>query len=756
MGSTDSAGNTRNGGPACGLVSSLFPSSCRGRAEAFARRLHRRLTSLDGEHENRDNVDISKPDETSWLNSPNIRIGTSCSTNSSDNKSHVLNHQPRHSPESDLFLELDREFEENGISSPAEEATASELAHLHVNSQNLKIKHQDASNCSTGGPRSSVINLDFGSDRLYSSPITGNTPESDESELYFDPVSSDGEKQKDIFFDPVTSSESEGVSTLSNGSDPKMMKLLLRKLDMTKNEKSTKNHDDTSESSYSLQNDEFEIPSLQVNISGSADDSYSIGRSSLDTTSHESLWSTFDDSTLSECSVRIDLFNGTQMRVPKSHSDSELPDQGRKLVIDEENEELARRIEPDKENEYLGVDCVDFANSTMEEAEMTKHPLKEDLKTHFEKGINQFIEVKERNDEHSKLDSKESSDTETDQSTYSSTISTSGKLTLECGSGSRINAVPETTKKEVKLMINEESILINKEYDNTTDCHQRLEVTPELELQDENCRKAAAEAYPGEEEEELESQRPHRVRRCSSLKTGKTPPGTPGRKKIVRFADVLGLDLADVRTFLDEIPKVPNSAYSDLIYDDLVFHKDPSPINCGVQSWSARYLDNNRKTSTLKKPDKVLVPLFQQPGGLPNFLDFVRDRRVCLENALVCDLVNLCITGTVRVLNVDFHKSVHLRYTLNSWKSYSDLQATYVPNSCDGFSDKFSFVLYCHTLRFGQRLEFAVRFQAKGTQYWDNNLGVNYCFQCLPATPEVGYIPITSPDPVQDWSPMFY
>lgn len=334
-----------------------------------------------------------------------------------------------------------------------------------------------------------------------------------------------------------------------------------------------------------------------------------------------------------------------------------------------------------------------------------------------------------------------------------------GNLTLEYASGSRINAFPETTKNEVKLLISEESILINKEDDNTTDCLQRLDVTPELKLQDENCLEAleaSAEEYPGEEEEELESQRPHRVRRCSSLKTGKTPPGTPGRKKIVRFADVLGLDLADVRTFLDEIPKVPNSAYSDLIYDDLVFHKDPSPINCGIQSWSARYLDNNRTNSTLQKPDRVLIPLFQQPGGLPNFLDFVRDRRVCLENALVCDLVNLCIKGTVRVLNVDFHKSVHLRYTLNSWKSYSDLQATYVPNSCDGFSDKFSFVLYCHTLRFGQRLEFAVRFQAKGTQYWDNNLGVNYCFQCLPATPEVGYIPITSPDPAHDWSPMFY
>lgn len=92
------------------------------------------------------------------------------------------------------------------------------------------------------------------------------------------------------------------------------------------------------------------------------------------------------------------------------------------------------------------------------------------------------------------------------------------------------------------------------------------------------------------EEEEYEVERP-RVRRCSSLKTGKTPPGTPGRKKIVRFADVLGLDLADVRTFLDEVPKIPKSAYEDLI------------------------VTLQEQTLQLGPPlEKVLVPLFQQVG----------------------------------------------------------------------------------------------------------------------------------------------
>ncbi|XP_050292993.1 glycogen-binding subunit 76A [Anthonomus grandis grandis] len=207
-----------------------------------------------------------------------------------------------------------------------------------------------------------------------------------------------------------------------------------------------------------------------------------------------------------------------------------------------------------------------------------------------------------------------------------------------------------------------------------------------------------------------------RIRRCSSLKTGKTPPDTPGRKKIVRFADVLGLDLADVRTYMDEIPKIPKSAYNDLNDVDLLDAPDILIPN-----------------GTLKyhKTERILVPLFEQPSSLPGFLDLVRDNLVCLENAVVDDPVLFLIKGTVRVRNLDFHKSVHVRYSLDSWKTYADVQATYVDNSCDGFSDRFSFTLYAHTLTVGQKLEFACRFQCKGCQYWDSNMGRNYVFQCL-------------------------
>ncbi|CAH2091036.1 unnamed protein product [Euphydryas editha] len=235
-------------------------------------------------------------------------------------------------------------------------------------------------------------------------------------------------------------------------------------------------------------------------------------------------------------------------------------------------------------------------------------------------------------------------------------------------------------------------------------------------------------------EDELEDDKPQRVRRCSSLKSGKTPPGTPGRKKIVRFADVLGLDLADVKTFMDEIPVIPKSAYDDL-------------SGCDVQ--------NSPPARPAQRLGALtLVPLFQLSRDVTEKLE---KQNVCLESSRVCDGVHVTICGSVRVRNLDFHKTVHIRYTMNRWKTYTDLQATYVQGSCDGYSDRFQFVLYAPCISSGQRLELAVRFQCKGQQFWDSNNGANYAFDCLalgamtPSQPSSGAL-----HPTVDWHPSFY
>lgn len=749
MGSTDSAGNAR--GSSCSLVSTLLSNNCRGSAEAFARCLHRRLTSLGSENGPPERTaDAAKPLETSWLH-PTSSSNRHVNSLTANNQHSIHQHQPRHSPESDLFYEMDDE-----PGSPAEEATAAEMARLLVNSKT----NYDVCHCSPNAAKSPLevtdVHQDPESSCVFASPFSSTPPDSDSSEMFFDPESSESEKPKaEVFFDPVSTSDSEAASNLSNAS----VSAKAAQSNERRRDTNPERCEDTSESSCSSRRNPAVCKNghRQEELIGSSEDSY--GRSSQETTSpsHESLWSTFDDSTVSLQDEspprgvdRVDF--ASHICLPKSHSDSEIPSNG---VLAETSVELDDRNGED-ENKHIGN--IDVENTSENVASDVRNGIDLDDSSDgvdSEEKDNctdvESEEVSSNSLSESKMEETVVSDSDTEL-TYNSAADTSNAT--DCSKS------PET-KNELNLQIGNDSnatsnndeeklcLLLKKLGDSTTSAKEE-DLSPEQETQSETV---------GEEED-----RPQRVRRCSSLKTGKTPPGTPGRKKIVRFADKLGLDLADVRTFLDEIPKIPNSAYNDLIYDDIFRPQHSSPENAASSirdDWCDRYQDDGRRKSmsaiSSRKIDRMLVPLFQQPGGMANFLDVVRERRVCLENALVQDPVTLAIQGTVRVINLDFHKSVHIRYTLNAWRNFSDLQATYVPNSCDGFSDKFSFVLYCHTLSVGQRLEFAVRFQCKGMQYWDNNSGANYCFQCLPASSSTGYIPITADESRRSsWSPMFY
>ncbi len=203
---------------------------------------------------------------------------------------------------------------------------------------------------------------------------------------------------------------------------------------------------------------------------------------------------------------------------------------------------------------------------------------------------------------------------------------------------------------------------------------ETAETSPaQLKTFEELCRRSK-EKQKKEDEDELEKdsggdgneEKQNRLRRSSSLKTGKTPPGTPGRKKIVRFADVMGLDLTEIRSFLDEIPNVPKSAYSDLDAtvvsngaDELGFTSVVNPGEAigtvGSASSFSAILPN---VLAAHPPSFVLLPLFQQPGSVFNFLDRVRDHHVVLERAVERDMA---IDGIVRVHNIAYHKSVFIR-----------------------------------------------------------------------------------------------
>lgn len=221
--------------------------------------------------------------------------------------------------------------------------------------------------------------------------------------------------------------------------------------------------------------------------------------------------------------------------------------------------------------------------------------------------------------------------------------------------------------------------------------------------EDEGAKSSASGFY---EDREFDFLKTEPVRRSTSLKTYKTPPGTPSRKKAVRFADVLGLDLESVRHILnlEEPPTVPLSAMKDLKVG----------------------LEEDHKTEGVR----FLTACFSQPGAAPDFLDRVKGLKVSLENCIVDDK-DMTVTGTIRVANVCFHKKLIVRFTLNNWLTFEDVTASYVQNSNDGPTDSFCFTITVpQYFSVGSRLEFAVMFNGDGTVYWDSNFGKNYSVEC--------------------------
>lgn len=218
-----------------------------------------------------------------------------------------------------------------------------------------------------------------------------------------------------------------------------------------------------------------------------------------------------------------------------------------------------------------------------------------------------------------------------------------------------------------------------------------------------------------------------KLERSLSLSPRHSAPVSPRRKKAVRFADALGLDLETVKHFLDsgDPPFVPESATRGLKLGDVPsrFRRHPDPVDSDYRSYI-----------TLR---------FSQPGAAVNFINEVTSAHVKVENCVV-DKDQLIVNGTVRVANIAFDKQVAVRYTFDGWVTCGEVRATYVPGSNDGPTDRFAFTLYLQP-HFGSvagsRVEFAVRYDTPGSSRWDNNHGQNYVIECYVPSFYVGMKP---------------
>jgi hypothetical protein len=203
-----------------------------------------------------------------------------------------------------------------------------------------------------------------------------------------------------------------------------------------------------------------------------------------------------------------------------------------------------------------------------------------------------------------------------------------------------------------------------------------------------------------------------------------------------------GLDLTYVRTISQEdIPTVPASAFDRLqlnrtagrIAGTIELRPFSAVFSRPLSANFGRALadDSSGFAGADHEQWPVLVPEFRQPFTMLNFLQRVQQQSVCLESCMVGSLGGqLSADCIVRVRNCSFEKSVLVRHTSDNWLTWLDSLASYIPNSCDGRTDKFSVKFYIRRLGRGQRVQFAIRYVAGTTEYWDNNQASNYTLLC--------------------------
>ncbi|XP_071754756.1 protein phosphatase 1 regulatory subunit 3C-B-like [Centroberyx gerrardi] len=182
-------------------------------------------------------------------------------------------------------------------------------------------------------------------------------------------------------------------------------------------------------------------------------------------------------------------------------------------------------------------------------------------------------------------------------------------------------------------------------------------------------------------------------------------------KKRVVFADSKGMSLTAIHVF---------SKFDDEPYRNR---------SCGGITEELQFDMSDLENATMDLKINSVRSLaldFKQPSA--DYLDF-RNRliknSVCLEN---CSLQERSLTGTIKVRNVGFEKSVHVRATFDSWASHTDVDGTFMNNvyGCQD-TDTFAFVMELPAHVPPQnRVEFCVCFEAQGQTYWDNNDGKNY------------------------------
>ncbi|KAI9323212.1 putative phosphatase regulatory subunit-domain-containing protein [Dichotomocladium elegans] len=107
------------------------------------------------------------------------------------------------------------------------------------------------------------------------------------------------------------------------------------------------------------------------------------------------------------------------------------------------------------------------------------------------------------------------------------------------------------------------------------------------------------------------------------------------------------------------------------------------------------------------------------------------DRPIQLERVVMRP--DQAIAGQCRVANLAYEKHVMVRYTLDRWATFYDVDATFRAScvSSDLFDFKIALSRGGSSARQAEELQLSLRYCVNGFEFWDNNHGQNYCYRIL-------------------------
>lgn len=188
------------------------------------------------------------------------------------------------------------------------------------------------------------------------------------------------------------------------------------------------------------------------------------------------------------------------------------------------------------------------------------------------------------------------------------------------------------------------------------------------------------------------------------------------QQKNVTFADDNNLSLVEIRNFIPSNDSLNTWTHSMLCRRSML-HCGGSIIN---EMASSSTPTNEGNAKVIKRPVELLI-CFKEPCSASDFHEQFERQCVALER---CGTRDRTVTGIILVKNIEFQKQVTVRYTLDHWKTSDDIETSYVPNSNDGVTDRFTFSLSLP--KTCKELEFAVRYKTSSEEFWDNNHNRNY------------------------------